>query len=101
MGEWGRRGEGREGHGKEKGRHPEGAGRDAVLAMFWLLEDAEEPVHEERGHRRAHKWREAWNGEAVLPVVDLILAQEILDSVPCIEVKVSANIQRLDTTQIL
>ena len=69
MGEWGRRGEGREGHGKEKGRHPEGAGRDAVLAMFWLLEDAEEPVHEERGHRRAHKWREAWNGEAVLPVV--------------------------------
>ena len=33
--------------------------------------------------------------------IHLILAKEILDSIPCIEVKVSANIQRLNTAQIL
>ena len=32
--------------------------------------------------------------------IHLILAQEILDSVPCIEVKVSANIQGFNTAQI-
>lgn len=32
--------------------------------------------------------------------IHLILAQEVLDSVPCIEAKVSANIQRLNTAQI-
>ena len=34
-----------------------------------LLEDAEEPVHEEGRQRRAHKRRDARDGETVPPVV--------------------------------